>query len=116
MLWRFILGFFAVLILPAQAVAQNQLLPCPPTCRDQYCEALRQKLISSNQCWQDSTTAQLQNRMSDAGYFYCTRKQQYHEAPITALQNFQRIRPPRNTDESAFDSFAVDTASRMLCP
>jgi hypothetical protein len=89
---------------------------CPPSCRDRYCETLRQKLISSNQCWQDATTSQLQNRLSDAGYFYCTRKRQYHETPMQALQNFERLRQPRNDMEATLDRFAVDTASQMLCP
>jgi hypothetical protein len=110
------LALFVVCLTTGSALAQQQKPLCPPTCRDRYCEAIRQKLLSINQCFQDAATSTLESRTSDAGYFYCTRRQQYHETPVQALQGFERLRPPRNDTESMLDRFAVETATQILCP
>jgi hypothetical protein len=91
------------------------LLPCLP-CPGRYCQAIHQKLLSINKCWRNAETSQLQNRLSDAGTFYCTRKQQFRETPAAALRAFETIRPPRDATEADLDQFAVEAAAQILCP
>ncbi|MFB9266606.1 hypothetical protein ACFFWD_26195 [Bradyrhizobium erythrophlei] len=103
------------LALSLRPILAQELRICPP-CSGRYCQAIRQKLISINRCWQNAETAQLQSRLSDAGYFYCTRKQQFRETPAAAIRGFETIRPPRDATEADLDQFAVEAAVQMLCP
>ena len=67
-------------------------------------------------CWQDAATSQRQSRMSDAGYYYCQQRRQSAMSPDRGVQQFQGIRPPRDSTEAMLDEFAVGAASRILCP
>jgi hypothetical protein len=73
-------------------------------------------LISINRCWQNVETGQLMSRLSDAGSYYCTRKQQFRETPAAALHGFETIRRPRDATEADLDQFAVQAAAQFLCP
>lgn len=104
------------LTLSLQPALAQELRPCTPSCPGRYCQAIRDKLISMNKCWQNAETSQLEARLSDAGEFYCTRKRQLHDTPSSALRAFETIRPPRDASEAELDRFAVEAAAQMLCP
>ena len=103
------------LVLSSRPIVAEELRPCPP-CSGHYCQAIREKLIAINRCWQNAETSQLQSRLSDAGNYYCTRKQQYRETPAAALRGFETIRRPRDAAEADLDQFAIQAAAQLLCP
>jgi len=99
-------------------VESVQALLCPAGPSDAYSEALRQKLISMNMCWWDNPTVQLLHRMSDAGYYFCTQKQQNRNADQQeVVQRWERtFRPVRDEVEASLDQFSVEMAQRLVCP
>lgn len=103
------------LVLSSGPMVAEELRPCPP-CSGHYCQAIREKLIAINRCWQNAETSQLQSRLSDAGYYYCNRKQQFRETPAAALRGFETIRRPRDATEADLDQFAIQAAAQFLCP
>src|SRR4051794_2052370 len=90
------------LALSSGPTLAQELRPCLP-CPGQFCQAVRQKLISIDRCWHNMETAQLMSRLSDAGSFYCTRKQQFGETPAAALRGFETMRRPRDATEADLD-------------
>jgi len=71
-----------------------------------------------NMCWWDNPTVQLLHRMSDAGYYFCTQKQQNRNADQQeVVQRWERtFRPVRDEVEASLDQFSVEMAQRLVCP
>jgi hypothetical protein len=92
---------------------------CVATCRasDRFCAALAQKITDIGRCRQDAATAQLQNRLSDAGYYYCTQKQSGRAgSPETVAHQWAQTFQPFHPDEVPLYEFAARTARHMVCP
>jgi hypothetical protein len=92
---------------------------CVATCRagDKFCAALAQKITDIGRCRQDTATAQLQTRLSDAGYYYCTQKQSGRAgSPETVAQQWAQTFQPLHPDEVPLYAFAARTARQMVCP
>ena len=97
----------------------NTGFSCVATCRsdDRFCAALAQQITAIGRCHQGAATAQLQQRMSDAGFYYCTQKQSGRaSSPEAVAQQWAQTFQPWHSDEVPLYEFAARTARQMVCP
>lgn len=95
--------------VPPSQQSRSCSVPCTPT--DTFCSSVVQKMTELSACAQGND-ATLYNKFSDAGWYYCNKKQVGTDG---AVRGFEAIKSPANSVEAQLDAFAVQAALQYRC-